>query len=132
MRAFSDERDKYSGDLKSGLVWILNGRKEVGLQMVRISNGILNLKGQPFETWMNGCHFFRTYSYTRYFQVGEFSMNSDCRLCYLPKLARNETNDAVSVKNMFSFNHFYNAYNRCLSSLNSNLAQIKLFSKMLK
>ena len=30
----------YSGDLKSRLVWILNGQKEVGLQMVRISNGI--------------------------------------------------------------------------------------------
>ena len=31
---------KYSGDLKSGLVLILNSRKEVGLQMVRILNGI--------------------------------------------------------------------------------------------
>ena len=28
------------GDLKSGLVWILNGRKVVGLQMIRIWNGI--------------------------------------------------------------------------------------------
>ena len=27
-------------DLKSGLVWILNGQKEVGLQMVWILNGI--------------------------------------------------------------------------------------------
>ena len=25
---------EYSGDLKSGLVWILNGKKEVDLQMV--------------------------------------------------------------------------------------------------
>ena len=25
------DKDKYSGDLKSGLVWILNGQKEVGL-----------------------------------------------------------------------------------------------------
>ena len=30
----------YSGDLKSGLVWVLNGQKEVGLQMVYILNGI--------------------------------------------------------------------------------------------
>ena len=29
---------QYSGDLKSGLVWILNGRKEFGLQMVRIAD----------------------------------------------------------------------------------------------
>ena len=31
-----------------GLVWILNGQKEVGLQMVRISNGIENPGAQPF------------------------------------------------------------------------------------
>ena len=31
---------KYLGDLKSGLDWILNGQKEVGLQMVWISNEI--------------------------------------------------------------------------------------------
>ena len=30
----------YSEDLKSGLVWISNGQKEVGLQIVRIYNGI--------------------------------------------------------------------------------------------
>ena len=29
-----------NGDLKSQLVWILNGQKEVGVQMVPISNGI--------------------------------------------------------------------------------------------
>ena len=29
----------FSGDLKSGLVWISNGWKEVGLQMIWISNG---------------------------------------------------------------------------------------------
>ena len=39
---------KHSGDLKSGLVWILNGQKEVSLQMVRILKKILNLKAQPF------------------------------------------------------------------------------------
>ena len=31
---------EYSGDLKSRLVWILNGLKEVELQMVQISNRI--------------------------------------------------------------------------------------------
>ena len=35
--------------MKSGLVWILNGQKEVGLQMVRHSNGIWNPEDQPFE-----------------------------------------------------------------------------------
>ena len=32
--------EEYCGDLKFGLVWILNGRKEAGLQMFRISNKI--------------------------------------------------------------------------------------------
>ena len=32
--------NQYSGDLKSGLFWISNGRKEVGLQMVWLSIGI--------------------------------------------------------------------------------------------
>ena len=32
--------EKYSGDLKSNLVWISNGPKQVGFQMVWISNGI--------------------------------------------------------------------------------------------
>ena len=41
----------YSVDLKSGLVWISNGRKKVVLQMVRILNGIWNLKAEPFEIW---------------------------------------------------------------------------------
>ena len=39
----------YSGDLKSELVGILNGQKEVGLQIVWISNGIWNPEVQPFE-----------------------------------------------------------------------------------
>ena len=30
----------YSGDMKSELVWISKGQKEVGLQIVRILNGI--------------------------------------------------------------------------------------------
>ena len=34
---------EYSGDLKSRLVWISNGWKEIGLQMVWILNGIWNL-----------------------------------------------------------------------------------------
>ena len=29
----------YSGDLKSGLVWILNGQREAGLQLVQILSG---------------------------------------------------------------------------------------------
>ena len=36
-------------DLKSELVWILNGQKEVGLQMVPILNGIWKPEAQPFE-----------------------------------------------------------------------------------
>ena len=36
------KKQKYSEDLKSVLVWILNGRKVVGLQKIRISNGIRN------------------------------------------------------------------------------------------
>ena len=35
---------KYCGDLKSGLVWISNGPKKVGLQMVRILKGSEILK----------------------------------------------------------------------------------------
>ena len=34
---------------------------EVRLQMVCISNGIWNLKAQPFEIWKNGCHFVKNY-----------------------------------------------------------------------
>ena len=37
----------YSGDLKSGLVLILNCRKEVGLKKGRISNEIWNPEAQP-------------------------------------------------------------------------------------
>ena len=40
-----------------GLVWILNGQKEVGLQMVRIWKGIWNPLAQPFEIWTSGRHF---------------------------------------------------------------------------
>ena len=40
------EQLKYSGDLKSDLVWISNGPIEFGLQMVWISNGISNPKAQ--------------------------------------------------------------------------------------
>ena len=35
----------------------LNGQKEVGLQIVQISNGIWNREAQPFEIWTNGHHF---------------------------------------------------------------------------
>ena len=47
---------KYSGDLNSRLVWILKGQKEVGFQMVQISNGIWNTEAQPFEIWTKGHH----------------------------------------------------------------------------
>ena len=42
------------------LDWILNGQKEVGLQMVRIWNGIWNPKAQPFEIRTNG-HFVKNF-----------------------------------------------------------------------
>ena len=47
----------YSGDLKSGIVWISNGKKEVGLQKV---HGIWNLEAQPLEIQTNGSHFVKT------------------------------------------------------------------------
>ena len=49
----------YSGDLKCELVCILNGQKEVGLQMVWISNGIRNPEAQQFEILTNCCHFVK-------------------------------------------------------------------------
>ena len=39
---------KYSGDLKSDLIWILNGPKEVEFQMVWIWNGIWNPEALTF------------------------------------------------------------------------------------
>ena len=51
----------YSGDLKSDLVWTLNGPKEVGLQMVWISNGIWNPEAWPFENQINGRHFVKNH-----------------------------------------------------------------------
>ena len=48
---------RYNGNLKSRLVRILNGQKEIGLQMVQIKNEIWNLEVQPFEIQTNGCHF---------------------------------------------------------------------------
>ena len=48
-----------SVDLKFGLFWILNGRKEVGLQMVQLSNEIWNLEAQPFEILTNGRHLVK-------------------------------------------------------------------------
>ena len=41
--------DKNSRDLKSGLVFISNGQKEVGLQMVQILSGIWNPEAQSFD-----------------------------------------------------------------------------------
>ena len=51
----------YSGDLKSRLVWILNGQEEIGLQMVQILNGIWDPEAQPFEIQTNGCHFVKNH-----------------------------------------------------------------------
>ena len=45
--------------MKSGHVWISSGQKEVGLWMVWILNGFLNLEYQPFEIRTNGSHFFQ-------------------------------------------------------------------------
>ena len=52
---------RYSWDLKSGLVGISNGRKEVRLQMVWILNGIRYPEAQPFEIRSNGCNFFKNH-----------------------------------------------------------------------
>ena len=49
----------YRGDLKSGLVWILNGQKQFGLQMVWILNGICNPEAQPFEIRTKSCLFVK-------------------------------------------------------------------------
>ena len=47
--------------LNTRLVWILNGQKEVELQMVGILNGIWNLNAQLFEIRTNGRHFVKNY-----------------------------------------------------------------------
>ena len=52
---------KYSG-VWYPLIWILNGRKEAGFQMVRISNGIWNPEAQPavyFDQWMGASQAVR-------------------------------------------------------------------------
>ena len=49
----------YSGDLKCTPVWISNGQKEVGLQMVQISNEICNPEAQLFRIWTNDRHLFK-------------------------------------------------------------------------
>ena len=51
--------------ISSGLVWILNGQKEAGLQMVRILNGIWNWKPNHFiknywKSWLNCLYFERS------------------------------------------------------------------------
>ena len=54
-------KETYNWGLKSGLVCISSGRKEVWLQIVQISNGILNLEPQPFEILINGCNFVKAF-----------------------------------------------------------------------
>ena len=51
--------ETYNGDLKSGLVWIFNGQKEVGLKIVWILNGFCTPEAQPFELRTNGHHFVK-------------------------------------------------------------------------
>ena len=51
----------YSGDLKSGLVWITNGQREVELQMDWILNAIWNLEAQTFEIQTNDRHFVKNH-----------------------------------------------------------------------
>ena len=68
----------YSGDLKSRLVWISNGQKEVGFQMVRILNGIWNLEAPAFEIQTNGRQFVNKYLKSgqnrSYFELSVFWM----------------------------------------------------------
>ena len=64
------KQKEYSGDLKSGQVWILNGQKKVGLQMVWILNVIWNLESgqmgtfcqKPFEIQIK-CPNFEWFSF---------------------------------------------------------------------
>ena len=51
----------YSGDLKSGLVWITNGQREVELQMDWILNAIWNLETHKFEIQTNDRHFVKNH-----------------------------------------------------------------------
>ena len=53
--------DLFSQDQRSDLVWVLNGPKEIGLQMVWIVNGIWNPEAQPFEIRSNGRHFVKNH-----------------------------------------------------------------------
>ena len=50
---------KYIGDLKYRLVWISNGQKQGGLQMIWISSGFWNPEAQTFEIPTNGRHFVK-------------------------------------------------------------------------
>ena len=51
-----ENNNNYSGDLKSGLVWILVGQKEVGLQMARFLDGNWNPEAQTSEIHTNVRH----------------------------------------------------------------------------
>ena len=64
-----DQFIEYSGDLKSDLVWISNGPKQVGLQMVWILNGIWNPEAQTFEIRTNGRHFVKNHLKTGPFEI---------------------------------------------------------------
>ena len=44
MPSFGDAQDKYSGDLKFKLVWISNGQKDTGMQIIVIRYNVYNEK----------------------------------------------------------------------------------------
>ena len=60
MKIMGEKLDN-SGGLKNGLVSILNGLKEMGLQTVWISNGIWNPESQPFGIQTNGRLFVQNH-----------------------------------------------------------------------
>ena len=53
-------KNKNCGDLKSGLVWILNGQKVICLLLVWILIGIWILEAIPFEICTNGIMLSKT------------------------------------------------------------------------
>ena len=54
----------------SGIVWILNHKKEVRLQMVWILNGTWKPEVQPFEIWTKGSHYVKSIFKSGFWMVG--------------------------------------------------------------
>ena len=65
-------RVQFSGDLKSELIWIFNGQKEVSLHLVYIFNQIWYLEAQHCEIQTNGRHFVKNHMLTSWFQMVYF------------------------------------------------------------